>query len=153
MVCYFRVYALSLFCRKFMFFIFSYSLGFKWWEKLTSVKRLFGPLFTFLNLNYKVEIRSASWLIGQPRIFRLFMKGKFDAYGQWPLEKWVQSWTVVVQPTALDYRVPQLLAKRWHSSHYFCQLLSPLESEWMRKNKTKIQALLVCVLTEKARLE
>ena len=28
----------------------------------------------------KVASRSTSWLVAHPRIFRLFMKGKFDSY-------------------------------------------------------------------------
>ena len=35
----------------------------------------------------KVTSRSTSRLVARPRIFRLFMKGKFDPYVLWPLSK------------------------------------------------------------------
>ena len=42
----------------------------------------------------KVASSRLSWLVAHSRIFRLFMKGKFDAYVLWPLAKSVQYWIV-----------------------------------------------------------
>ena len=41
---------------------------------------------------HKVANRSTSWLVAHPRIFRLFMKWKFDAYVVWPFAKTVLNW-------------------------------------------------------------
>ena len=41
--------------------------------------------FTVLLEYRKVASRSTSRLVVRPRIFRLFMKGKFDPYALWPL--------------------------------------------------------------------
>ena len=38
------------------------------------------------NVYRKVASRSTSRLVARPRIFRLFMKGKFDPYVLWPLD-------------------------------------------------------------------
>ena len=35
-----------------------------------------------------------SWLVAHIHIFRLYMKGNFDVYVLWPLEKMVQNWIV-----------------------------------------------------------
>ena len=48
------------------------------------------------------QSRSISWLVAHPRIFRLFMKGKFDAYLLWPLAKRFQSF-IVARFTVCDY--------------------------------------------------
>ena len=37
--------------------------------------------------NQKVASSGLSWLVAHPRIFKLFMKGKFDAYLLWPFAK------------------------------------------------------------------
>ena len=41
-----------------------------------------------------VHSKIFSQLVARSRIFRLFMKGKFDAYILWPLAKRVQNWIV-----------------------------------------------------------
>ena len=51
---------------------------------------------------HKNASRSRSWLVAHPRIFRLFMKGKFEAYVLWPLGKRVQNW-IVAPSTASDF--------------------------------------------------
>ena len=45
-----------------------------------------------------------SWLVAHSRIFRLFMKGKFDAYVVWHLVKRVQNW-IVDPSTARNFTV------------------------------------------------
>ena len=45
-----------------------------------------------------------SWLGEHSRIFRLFVKGKFDAYVLWPLAKRNQNW-IVDRSTACDFTV------------------------------------------------
>ena len=52
----------------------------------------------------KVASSRLSWLVAHPRIFRLFMKGNFDAYVLWPLDKMVQNW-IVDRSTACDFTV------------------------------------------------
>ena len=46
------------------------------------------------NIYRKVSSRSTSRLVAHPSIFRMFMKGKFDAYVLWPLAKSFQNWIV-----------------------------------------------------------
>ena len=46
-------------------------------------------------MHRKVESSSMSWLVARLRIFRLFMKGKFDAYIMWPLDKKIQNFLLV----------------------------------------------------------
>ena len=41
-----------------------------------------------------VASRSMSRLVAHTRIFRMFMKVKFDAYVLWPLAKMFQNWIV-----------------------------------------------------------
>ena len=55
----------------------------------------------------KVASRSTSWLVARPRIFRPFMKGKFDPYvlcDLWPLT--IDLW-IVDRSTARDFTVCQ----------------------------------------------
>ena len=56
----------------------------------------------------KVPSRSLSWLVAHPRIVRLFMKGKFDAYVLWPLAKRIQNW-IVARSTACKIMVSKNL--------------------------------------------
>ena len=44
------------------------------------------------NLYHKVVSSRLSLLVAHSSIFRLFMKGKFDAYVMWPLAQRVQNW-------------------------------------------------------------
>ena len=53
---------------------------------------------------YKVASSRLSWLVAHLRIFRLFMKGKFDANVLWPLAQRVQNW-IVYWSTARDITV------------------------------------------------
>ena len=54
------------------------------------------------------DVRHLWWptsrLVAHPMIFRLLMKGKFDAYVFWPLAKRVQKW-IIARPTVRDYSV------------------------------------------------
>ena len=52
----------------------------------------------------KVLSRNTSWLVAHPRTFRLFMKGKFDAYVLRPLAKTLQNW-IIGRITAHDFTV------------------------------------------------
>ena len=54
--------------------------------------------------NCKVASSSLSWLVAHSRIFRLFMKGKFDTYLLWPLTRRVQNW-IEDQSTACYFTV------------------------------------------------
>ena len=65
------------------------------------------PVIYFLNvlLTYrKVASSSMSWLVAHLRIFRMLMKGKFDAYVLWPLAKKFQNW-IVDRSTAREFTV------------------------------------------------
>ena len=67
-----------------------------------------------------VASRSTSWLVAHPRIFKLFMKGKFYAYFHllWPLDKRVQTW-IVDRSTARNFMVMcnLLIAISDHQAH------------------------------------
>ena len=54
--------------------------------------------------NRKVASSRLSWLVAHSSIFRLFMKGKFDAYVLWPLAERVQNW-IVDQSIAHNFTV------------------------------------------------
>ena len=55
----------------------------------------------------KVASSILSWLVAHSRIFRLFMKGKFDAYLLWSLAKTVQNW-IVDRSTARDFTICEI---------------------------------------------
>ena len=57
----------------------------------------------------KVASSRLSRLVAHSRIFRLFTKGKFDAYVVWPLAKKFQNW-IVDRSTARDFTVYDLEA-------------------------------------------
>ena len=61
----------------------------------------------------KVSSKSTSRLVAHPRNFRLFMKGKFDAYLLWPLAKRVQNW-IVARSTAHNFTVDILIINKLH---------------------------------------
>ena len=52
----------------------------------------------------KVERSRLSWFVAHLRIFKLLMKGKFDAYVLWPLSTRVQNW-IVDGSSACDFTV------------------------------------------------
>ena len=56
----------------------------------------------------KVANNKLSRLVAHLRIFRLFIKEKFDAYVLWPLAKKIQNW-IVDRSTARDFTVFLLL--------------------------------------------
>ena len=62
------------------------------------------PAGTNTACTVKVASSRLSWLVANPRIFRLFMKGNFDAYVLWLLDKMVQNW-IVDRSTARDFTV------------------------------------------------
>jgi hypothetical protein len=69
----------------------------------------------------KVASRSMSWLEACPRIFRLYMKGKFDPYVLWPLTKRVQNW--IVNQSACNFTVWRIINKSprfTNSNRFFC---------------------------------
>ena len=68
-------------------------------------KSFFNFPYGFLNLNYcKVASSELSRLVAHLRIFRLFIKGWFDAYVLWPFVKKVQKW-IVDRSTARHFMV------------------------------------------------
>jgi hypothetical protein len=73
---------------------------FKVYEFLTYFKTISRGKNDVENIYRKVASRSTSWLVAHPRIFRLFMKEKFDAYVLQPFNERVQNWIVAQQSTA-----------------------------------------------------
>ena len=62
-----------------------------------------------IKLSYrKVTSSRLSWLVAHFHIFRLLMKGNFDAYVLWPLDKMVQNW-IVDWSTARDFMVSEIV--------------------------------------------
>ena len=68
-----------------------YFLQFCLWQKNcpslgnVSINRVMSKEQTFLYFAYsKVASSRLSWLVAHPSTFRMFMKGKFDAYVLWP---------------------------------------------------------------------
>ena len=62
------------------------------------------PQNTIVSFEFlKIPSSRLSWLVAHPRIFRLFMKGNFDAYVLWPLDKMVQNW-IADQFTAHNFK-------------------------------------------------
>ena len=57
-------------------------------------------------------------IVAHSRIFRLFMKGKFDAYVLWPLAKRVQNW-MVGRSTAPDFTVFIFFIKKNVVNHQY----------------------------------
>ena len=79
----------------------------------------------------KVAWRSTSRLLACPRIFRLFMKGKFDSYVLWPLSKRVQNWTIDGS-TACNFTVIQMnSSEKIRSFHHTYSWDSELETVWL----------------------
>ena len=56
---------------------------------------------------HKVESSRLSQLVAHPSTFRMFMKGKFDAYVLWPLTKCFYNW-IVNRSTPLDLQYIKL---------------------------------------------
>ena len=62
-------------------------------------------LQTLWSLDYrKVSSNRRSWLVANPSIFRLFIRGKFDAYVMWSLAQRVRNW-IVGRSTVRDFMV------------------------------------------------
>ena len=62
-------------------------------------------LQTLWSLDYrKVTSSRRSWLVANPSIFRLFIRGKFDAYVMWSLAQRVRNW-IVGRSTVRDFMV------------------------------------------------
>jgi len=77
------------------------------WSPRNLVPKKFGSheIWSLHENHYsKVVSSRLSQLVAHLRIFRLFMKGKFDAYVLWPLAKRVQNW-IVDRSTARDFTV------------------------------------------------
>ena len=68
-----------------------------------------------INKYCKVVISRLSWLVAHPRIFRLLMNRKFDAYVLWPLTKRFQNW-IIDRSTARDFMVSCLLLRAVNSN-------------------------------------
>ena len=82
-------------------------------------------LYTLKNKYCKGVSSRLSRLVAHLRIFRLFMKGKFNAYVLWPLAKRVQNW-IVDRSTAHNFTVCyfindfSLLFRRWCKARAVC---------------------------------
>ena len=70
------------------------------WKKKNQARDNVGKFHTYR----KVVSSRLFWLVAHLRIFRLFMKGKFDAYVLRPLAKLIQNW-IINQSTARDFTV------------------------------------------------
>ena len=75
-----------------------------------------GTLLEFFKYR-KVTSSSLSRLVAHFWIFRLFMKGNFDAYVLWPLAKRVKNW-IVDRSTACDFTVFKCCLLVWHNSDW-----------------------------------
>ena len=77
-----------------------------------SIENLFGLCWSTYR---KVLSSRLPWLVAHQRIFRLFMKGNFDAYVLRPLDKMVQNW-IVDRSTACNFTVDSLgkITLWWH---------------------------------------
>ena len=69
----------------------------------------------------KVANRSTTWLLAHPRIFWLFMKGKYDPYLQWPLAKRLQN-LIVARSNVHKYRVAVATSRSGIRWDYFIRL-------------------------------
>ena len=85
---------------------------------------LWTPIFP-INRYRKVASSRLSWLVAHFHIFRLFMKGNFDDYVLWPLDKMVQNWIVDLS-TARNFTVHIFFKPRkvWAK---LCQFLHTVE--------------------------
>ena len=76
-----------------VFWIFLSEINlFNYWKIQREVASL--EFSTYKHTYRKVASSRLSWLVAHLRLFRLFMKRKFDAYLLWPLVKWDQNWIV-----------------------------------------------------------
>ena len=93
-----------------------------------------------LILIHTVKSRAVD-LVGQSRIFRLFMKGKFDAYVLWPLTKRFQNW-IVDRSTARDFTVCLIIcfggAEIMFFFYFWKSFSHPTKSKSSGVNKTYI---------------
>ena len=76
--------------------------------KQGQVPNLLTYIVSLLFAYRKVASSGLSRLVAQLRIFRLFMKGKFDGYVLWFLAQRVQNW-IVDQFTARDFTVGKVI--------------------------------------------
>ena len=88
----------------------------------------------------KVASSRLSWLVVHFHIFRLFMKGNFDAYVLWPLDKMVQNW-IVDRSTAGDFTVVDN-SSRWcllfQTDFNFLQIFHTIDYRSLGENKCGI---------------
>ena len=74
-----------------VFWIFLSEINlFNYWKIQREVASL--EFSTYKHTYRKVASSRLSWLVAHLRLFRLFMKRKFDAYLLWPLANWVWNW-------------------------------------------------------------
>ena len=95
------IFAKSFFASQWIQSVFSVQHGKMQWLPLTR-KHL--CTYSTTVIYRKVANSRLSQLVAHSRIFRLFMKGKFDAYVQWPLAETVQNW-IVDRSNARDFTV------------------------------------------------
>ena len=106
--------------------------GLVWIIQLCTLRSLIngylGYKHTERNRYHKVSSWSTSRLVAHLTIFRLFMKGKFDAYVLWPLTKRVQNWivnrstardfTVIKNGIPLDLAMPRFVQRKHNRLHF-----------------------------------
>ena len=85
----------------------SWLVKFIYSEKATKFCEIFPLLSYFTYSKEKISQNFVTFSEYILRIFRLFMKGKFDAYVLWPLAKRVQNW-IVDRSTARGFTVFKL---------------------------------------------
>ena len=94
-----------------------------------------------MNIVKQRAVCSMSWLVVHPKFFRLFVKGKFDAYVLWPLPKRVQN----CRSTTHNFTVPVIVyfqflktCLKLRKSEFDWSLIFFLFSQSKKKDKTII---------------
>ena len=71
-------------------------------------------------------------LLANPRIFRLLMKGNFDAYVLWPLDKMVQNWRVDRSTALYGIIISSVMeSSQWCFKVFGQSLINVLGSIWV----------------------
>ena len=103
--------------------------------------------FASLRIPYcKVASRSMSWLVAHPSIFRMFTKGKIDAYVLWPLAKsfqnWIVDWSTARDLTVYCYNVVRYESvplKRLLTQSSDCSIMHQIESVLLKLENIELR--------------
>ena len=72
------------------------------------------------------------WSVVNPRIFRMLMKGNFDAYVLWPLDKMVQNWRVDRSTALYGIIISSVMeSSQWCFKVFGQSLINVLGSIWV----------------------